>query len=324
VRLRAQGQSFRRVKQKVLFIAGWMRSGSTLLDVLLGGAQEFFSTGELSSLWERGLVKGRRCGCGMRVRDCPVWTSVLDEARDDDGERIDPRAMIRRRARAIRLKHLPRLLLHDRLAPWEPLDRYIEHADGLYRALGRVTGAHVVVDSSKLIQDAAVLRLLPNVDPYLVHLVRDPRAVARSMQRATMLQAQLDDPVRMPRSSVWSSSSGWSRTNLAAELVRLRYGRERSMRVRYEDLAADPQRVLASVARFVGEEGKVTRFRGRCALDLPENHTVWGNSLRFVKGALEVSPDEEWRERLHRFDRLASTAIALPLLPRYRYPVRAA
>jgi len=208
-----------------------------------------------------------------------------------------------------------------RAPSWRPLDRYIDAADHLYRAVGRVTGARVVVDSSKLIQDAAALRLLPHVDPYFVHLVRDPRAVAYSMRREGMLQAQPDDPVRMPRSSARSSSSGWVRTNVAAELTRARFGADRSMRIRYEDLADDPQRILTSIARFVGEEGEVVCFDADHTVDLPENHTVWGNSLRFARGALEVRVDEEWRGRLDRSSRRTATLIALPLLARYRYPV---
>ncbi|MBA3432215.1 MAG: hypothetical protein H0U16_12145, partial [Actinobacteria bacterium] len=49
---------------KVLFIMGWTRSGSTILDNLLGEVEGFFSTGELHYLWRRGLLEGRLCSCG--------------------------------------------------------------------------------------------------------------------------------------------------------------------------------------------------------------------------------------------------------------------
>lgn len=45
---------------KVLYIAGWGRSGSTILDNVLGQVEGFFSGGELSYLWERGLSENRR------------------------------------------------------------------------------------------------------------------------------------------------------------------------------------------------------------------------------------------------------------------------
>ena len=44
----------------VLYVAGAGRSGSTLLDNLLGQIPGFFSAGELRYVWERGLIDGRQ------------------------------------------------------------------------------------------------------------------------------------------------------------------------------------------------------------------------------------------------------------------------
>lgn len=310
-------------RPKVLFIGGWTRSGSTLLDILVGAHDGFFSTGELSSFWERGLVKGRQCGCGRRVRECPVWTAVMDEAFGSVDEHMRRAVEVMRWQReSVRLKHVRRLLSYpSRAGRWEPLERYIEVLDALYRGIAGVTGARVVVDSSKNVQDAAVLRLLPSVEAYLVHLVRDPRAVAHSMQRKVMLQADDSDPVDMPRSSPASSAAGWMRVNIAAELVRRRYGRDRSMLVRYEDLASDPRSVVGSVARFVGEEPQGIEFLDARTIVLPGNHTVWGNSSRFRTGRLEIRSDDEWTRKLSRSGRLVPTVLTLPLLPRYHYPI---
>ena len=65
---------------KVLYIAGWGRSGSTILDNVLGQVDGFFSAGELMFLWRRGLIEGRLCGCGRPLRDCDVWMHILDRA----------------------------------------------------------------------------------------------------------------------------------------------------------------------------------------------------------------------------------------------------
>src|SRR5947208_16533925 len=62
---------------KVLFIMGWTRSGSTILDNVLGELDGFFSTGELHYLWERGLLQNRLCGCGRAVPAGRVWSVVL-------------------------------------------------------------------------------------------------------------------------------------------------------------------------------------------------------------------------------------------------------
>lgn len=65
---------------KVLYIGGTGRSGSTILDQILGQLDGFFAVGELSQIWERGLVSRRKCGCGMPVPECPVWSPILARA----------------------------------------------------------------------------------------------------------------------------------------------------------------------------------------------------------------------------------------------------
>ena len=59
---------------RVLYIGGWGRSGSTLLDRLLGQAEGSFSVGEMRDLWLRGVLENRRCGCGEPFDSCPFWT----------------------------------------------------------------------------------------------------------------------------------------------------------------------------------------------------------------------------------------------------------
>src|SRR5438105_15565281 len=63
----------------VLFIGGEGRSGSTLLDRMLGQLPGFFSTGELREVWNRGLIENLDCGCGLSFRSCSFWTAVGDE-----------------------------------------------------------------------------------------------------------------------------------------------------------------------------------------------------------------------------------------------------
>ena len=50
---------------KVVLIVGRGRSGSTILDNVLGGIEGFVSVGELHNLWRRAILKGRLCGCGV-------------------------------------------------------------------------------------------------------------------------------------------------------------------------------------------------------------------------------------------------------------------
>ena len=50
----------------VLFLGGLGRSGTTLLERLLGQLSGVSPLGEVVHLWQRDLVDDERCGCGDR------------------------------------------------------------------------------------------------------------------------------------------------------------------------------------------------------------------------------------------------------------------
>ena len=67
-------------KDSVVFIARPGRSGSTLLDMLLGQIEGFCSTGELRFIWKRGFRQNLLCGSGKPFRECEFWAEVVTTA----------------------------------------------------------------------------------------------------------------------------------------------------------------------------------------------------------------------------------------------------
>ena len=49
--------------QKIVFIAGHARGGSTLLTMLLGQQRGFFAAGELKQFWQGGFIDNELCTC---------------------------------------------------------------------------------------------------------------------------------------------------------------------------------------------------------------------------------------------------------------------
>ena len=150
----------------------------------------------------------------------------------------------------------------------------------LYQSIGAVTGARVIIDSSKRPPDAALLRLVPGLDVYVVHLVRDPRAVAYSWRR-TRGQPDPNGPVRLARHGTIHSTSRWVYRNAAAEAVMRAVPSDRVLRLRYESFVACPAQTVRSIMRFVGEDGPGPTFSDERTIELGINHTVSGNPSRF-------------------------------------------
>jgi Sulfotransferase family len=298
---------------KVLYIVGSSRCGSTVLSNILGEIEGFFSAGEIRYLWDRAL-QGRRCGCGLRVDGCELWRVVLPS------DEREIRALSETQHASLRLHHTPALLRRspERLLGSDDLSRYVVAMTDVYERLGRLTQARVIVDSSKRPSNGAALRLVRTVEPYFLHLVRDPRGVAYSRLRH---KANPDGAGQMPTVSAGFTIVDWMATNLAAQDLRRRVGRNRSMFLRYEDFMMDPKATVERIVSFVGERVGRAPFLDERTVALGPNHTVSGNPDRFDRGPVRLLPDVQWRERLSASNRLITAALTMPLFARYGYHV---
>ncbi len=308
----------------VAYILGTGRSGSTLLGRLLGQAEGCCDVGELAGLWRVRRFPGWRCGCGRVLTDCPLWAEVLAAPAPAGGRLgdLDPAAMAAGRRRQWRTRHVPGLWwAAARRRPAAP--GYGAVLEALYGALARAAGASVVVDSSKFPAEP-VVAAARGLDVRVVHLVRDPRAVAHSWSRPRPRPGGLGDGT-MRRRAPLACGLEWSALHaLGAGAVRDAVGPARYRRLRYEDLAADPRGACADLLGFLGRPGPVPGFAGAATVDLEPSHTVTGNPSRFSVGAVDIVADDEWRHAMAPRDRRLATAGALPLLGPMGYPVRAA
>ena len=187
----------------------------------------------------------------------------------------------------------------------------------LYRAIQTVSGAEVIVDSSKRLSYAALLGLLPFVDLRVVHLIRDSRAVAYSWGRSKESLAVVGGRL-MPRMSPAQASYAWSLRNYSYDFLS-RF--DHLSRLRYEDFVNDPAFYLAETLLRVGFEdqaGSLPMVRGR-ELSLSVDHTVSGNPSRFRTGNVELRSDEEWKVKMRGADKKVVFALTAPLLLKYGY-----
>jgi Sulfotransferase family len=311
-------------KLKVLYITGPARSGSTILQNILGEIDGFFAAGELHYLWRRALDKDCLCGCGTSVRRCDIWSEVLEQVLYAPVvEGADLPGLLRWQRETVRLRHTWKLLrqgTHSRNASLVEL--YASAIAGLYRAIARVTGARVIVDSSKKSSGAALLHLLPEIEPYVIHLVRDPRAVAYSWSRRKINVDENGRLDRLPQHGALFSSLQWMQVNLMTEAVRRRGDHSKSVLIRYEDFTGRLPTTVEGIVDLVGERPRKFPFLDDQTVRLSVNHTVWGNIDRFRTGVVSVREDAEWHAKMSVRDRVLSSAVTIPLLHRYGYDIR--
>jgi hypothetical protein len=303
---------------RVAYVGGWGRSGSTLLDLLLGQVDGFVPVGELRQLWKRGPVSNATCGCGRSFRDCEFWERVGKEAFGGwESPAVDRLFQLRQ---SLDRGWTTPLLFSKRTLPRLAADRdaYVEALGTLYRAIADVAEARIVVDSSKLPSHALLLRRVPDLDLRLVHLVRDSRGVAHSWQKDVVKDPGTGE--RMRRYHAWTAALRYDIYNAGTQA--LGWTGTPSVRIRYEDLVSNPASVLRRVIALVAPEIEPDLgFLDGNGVNLGVHHTIGGNPMRFQQGPMMIRADEGWRTGLPESDRRWVTALTAPLLVTYGYRV---
>jgi hypothetical protein len=294
----------------VLYIGGVGRSGSTILDLMAGQVPGFVAVGEVSYLWGRN--DDDLCGCGRRFVSCPFWRSVGEEA-FGGWSHIDRSRIAALRGHVDRTRRIPTMACR------RPRGDTAEYAGALlrlYRGIASVSGARVVVDSTKHPSTAFLLRSTKALDLRVVQIVRDPRGVAYSwtkiQPRPGIAGGAMMDRYP-PRRTAWR----WSLYNAAFDALRSRG--VPTERVRYEELIDRPAETLTRITRLAGSD--VTSFpflRGR-SLAHAEAHTIGGNPMRFDTSDIELQPDEGWRAGLPAAEQRAVRTITWPMRLLYGY-----
>ncbi len=290
-------------------VGGTGRSGSTLLAGLLGSLPGAVDAGEVRFLWQRGLIERRLCACGVPVPECPFWRAVLDRAYG--AHPPDPADVHAALTRLTRLRRLPTWL---RRAP-DPGELRIV-LPPLYAAIAATAGARVVVDSSKLPTYAALLAAVLPEPPRVVHLVRDPRGAAYSWREAKATRDPSTDPL-MERRGVLRSALLWSVWNRS--MTALWRDRRGYLRIRYEDLARDPRRVVGEAAALAGLDGVEDLIGADGSFVRLGSHAVAGNPGRMASGPARIRRDDRWHDGLGPMSRHAVWAITRPVRRRFGY-----
>jgi len=304
----------------VLYIAGFGRSGSTLLDRLLGSTSKVHSGGEIGGVWTLGLVNDRLCSCGAKFSSCPFWRAVgaASFSSLQVGEVTDIAKYFRKTFPARRMWRIIFRRSRRKMMDSAPKN-FSDTTARLYRGLRDVSSSPVVVDSSKLATYLVMLAQVPSLDIQVVHLVRDPRAVAHSWQRPRITDP--DGRSTMSRIGAAKSAILWTLMNGIVEWISWRLGLP-YIRIRYEDLVKDPAQtagrlrldVLREADLYFDEAGQV----GEGDVNLGVTHMISGNPMRFQQGRTPIIEDDDWKSGPWS-RRAMVAAITFPLLKRYGY-----
>ncbi|SOH95460.1 Sulfotransferase family protein [Monaibacterium marinum] len=295
---------------QIILIGGYGRSGSTLLEMLLLDRLKAASVGELKYLWQRGFIRGELCACGTPVNTCPFWGDVGGRVRSGADTDFTEVEALRLSVERHRMHFIHRDLKIPSTTYTQNRAAYIEILRGTIQAIAESSGCNIIIDSSK---DPAHIDLMAEAFPgqvRLVHLVRDSRAVAYSFQTPKVRREVHWKTEMMGTNSLLRAAVTWNYINGALERIA---GKAGLHRIRYEDLATDPTRMLDDLITYIDPATQDT------ADGTVSSHSVSGNPMRFSVSKREVRLDERWKQKFAGWRRAVVTALTLHRLLKYRF-----
>ena len=301
---------------QIVYVGGYVRSGTTIVDMLLGMNTATIAVGEINIIF-RQVVKTEPpvpCSCGEPLRECPLWSKVLDRFHavlpDMSFERAD---YITRKVETYPER------LRDASRYW---DEYVKIWQVMFEAIAEITGAKTIVDSSKTGRHSLYRPLSlahAGFDVSLLQMVRDPRAVTWSKLRREIDKGRLEKRAAL-FAAAFMSGLHWSITNVSTDLL---YRRRREIAyygMRYTDFMDQPVEKLREMERVFQVDLSRTIEVVERDETIEHGHLASGNELRMQSSLHLRRPPPTWKTALPGSARLG-VLVSLPVARYYDYRI---
>lgn len=263
----------------VLYIAGTGRNGSTLMGRMFSELPGFFAAGEL------GYVEFEHfpCMCHKKFNECSVWENIVNDVNFKKIEQDSVKQAIGQylsnhvlnQARLLFFKQQP-----------EDFKEILSCVESWFKAIHRQTNSEVIVDSTTYPLFGYCLSLMPSIDLYVVHLIKDPRSFVHSLNRTKYT------------------------------LIFSRY-KGKYLRVHYEDFIENPINTLKEIGSMLNLKLEDFKFIQGKNITLGESHLSCGNIDAFKKGEIALKVDERWKQGMSLGTKLWVTLMTWPLMLKY-------
>lgn len=265
---------------KIIYIAGYGRSGSTILDILIGSLKGIQSLGEVGNLFRTYRREAQSCSCGSLPEACPFWSRILERGPLGSGrEKTGRLEETRRRVEG----GLGFLWLMNPVQRKRLRSDYCESTGRLLERLFEETKSTHLVDSTKSAYPfawrALALQRLCGLNVQVIHLFRDVRSVMTSKITGDNRELRFGDSGRMRSSAGLRGLAGWLMGNAAALLTGLFLRNGTYWLVQYEDLVVQPEQEIRLLGQVLEIDVRLLVERIRREDAFESGHLMAGNRM---------------------------------------------
>ncbi len=279
----------------IVFILGTGRSGSTLLNMMLGSCQDLFSLGDFIKFPE-WVEQNRVCTCGKAISQCSFWTEVLIKSGAKRGNKLDN---LKKQPASVfqTLLSTVKILLSGKSLSFS-IDK--ETLYQIFYATHEISEAQWLIDSSKQAWWLMELYHIPNIRLKVLHLVRDGRGYIHSKQKLRIMETPLGIQ-KSASTPVCKATIYCMLMNFLSMLIGRKFFKNDYRLVRYEDLTSNPEREIQAIFEFLGVPFEKINFSSPIS---GEYHNIAGNNSKF-SGFKVIKQDDTWKYNLSPGQKMA-------------------
>lgn len=307
----------------IIYIAGYGRSGSTLLEKLLNCQPSMHATGELANFFKLYGLSSSLCSCGNTLDKCKFWSNVANELfmKGFSSREFFNYFRIQKRCESF-ISH------GGSFFSKRYHNMYSNFMNPFYEAVLNQLNSEekVLIDSSKTAysnyyRPIAISRLA-KYRVRVIHLIRDCRGVAWSVKKGLNRELESGKGGK-PLFPVSRAIIGWIYSNMVASRLKKILSEDNYILIKYEDLVETPVKILNQLEEFLELDldesiriAKKAMFEP--GVQLPIMHQLSGNRMRF-SSILTIRPDYAWKEKSNSQINYFIKIIAMPFMKKYGY-----
>lgn len=298
---------------KYIYITGRGRSGSTVIDAMLGNSKSIESVGELVS----GMARDNAmCSCGERMNECNYWTAVRREYESRTAQNWGTF-----KKDTLKSGHVKEFL--GTLTGNSTFNKELVKETELFtQSLLKVAGKDAILDSSKNPNRALWLAKFYD-DSKIIHLVKHPDGVAASKYKFIgrgkgykFLRRTYRNPKLAPLYMTVEAIS-WLIGNSMIGLIKL-IKPKKVMLVKYEDFGARPEVIFQKLSKFLEIDLSDVRDAVINGHPLTFGHTIGGNGVR-NEDSFVFNIKKGKKRPMPTFYKVLIRIFCWPLMWRYGY-----
>jgi hypothetical protein len=280
---------------KIVYIAGYGRSGSTILDLLLSNTDEAFGVGELTNLHKSGWINNEFCSCGNRANDCDFWSKIKMNYECNSKMSIEEYHLQKTKYEKITTGIFN--LMFDYLFQTKKYSAFKVSTKILYQLIADVSNKSVLIESSKSPLRLLSLKLM-GFNIKTLFLFRNGFSVLNSVRKP--LKKDLENGIQQdldPQSTLKTALS-WKINNYMVLLFCI----GDNMKLKYESLIKNPSKIITSIGEYCQIDVKNVLNLISSKESFKKGHAIAGNRLRMSSEIKLIDKPSSSRAYLNFYD----------------------